>query len=328
MRCTVGEVIGVILAGGRGTRLYPVTTDGTPKSLAPLFGDETLLSMTRTRLEAVTDRHLLVTHRLTAARFRAHAPDLEQLIEPARHDTGPAVAHAVSTLYEQSPDSAVVISPADHVTDGGFTDAIAAAVTAALNRDAIVLIGVAPTRASTGYGYITPADSSSDGITPVIAFHEKPDRSTAQALIEAGALWNTGVLVAPVGTLYAAIQDSDLARFSEAVRSDPSAAYDAAPSISFDYAVLENYSDLWVLPTTATWDDVGAWDAFTRAPTADLLDTPGEHDHSVEDGITVISDGPGVSTLGVEDLVIIAWGDEVLVIDPDASQAVRDLAGH
>jgi len=328
MRCSVGEVVGVILAGGRGTRLYPVTADGTPKSLVPLFGDETLLSMTRTRLQATTDRQLLVTHRFTTGQFGAHAPDLDQLIEPARRDTGPAIAHAVSTLYAQDPNSAVVISPADHIADEAFTDAIAAAVVAATNRNAVVLIGVRPARASTGYGYITPAHSAGDGITPVSSFHEKPDRATAQALIDQGALWNTGVLVAPVDILHAAIQDSDLAGFSATVRSDPSAAYDAAPSISFDHAVLERYSALWVLPTTATWDDVGSWDAFARAPAADLLDTPGAPDHTIGDGVTVISDGPAVSTIGVDNLVIIAWGDEVLVIDPDASQAVRDLADH
>ncbi len=322
------EVVGVILAGGRGTRLYPVTADGTPKSLVPLFGDETLLSMTLTRLQATTDRQLLVTHRSTAAQFRTHASDLGQLVEPARRDTGPAVAHAVSALYERDPNSAVVITPADHVADEAFTDAIAAAVTAATERDAIVLIGVIPARASTGYGYITPAHSAGDRIAPVSGFHEKPDRPTAQTLIDQGALWNTGVLVAPVDTLLGAIHDSSLAGFSAAVRSDPSAAYDAAPSISFDYAVLESYPDLWVLPTTATWDDVGSWDAFTRAPAADLLDTPGAPDHSIEDGITVISDGPTVSTIGVDKLIIIAWGDEVLVIDPDASQTVRDLADH
>ena len=319
------EVTGVILAGGRGTRLHPVTSDGTPKALVQLFGERTLLSMTRDRLAGVTDRQLIVTHHAAAELYREHAPDTELLIEPARRDTGPAVAHAISTLHARDPDGVVVITPADHLADEDFTRALTTAITAATQRDAIVLMGITPTRTATGYGYIEPATSHTDGITGVTSFHEKPDRTTAQTLIEQGALWNTGVLVAPVEVLHAAVCDSPLGEFAAAVRADPSAAYAQAPSVSVDVAVLEKHDDLWVLATAADWDDVGSWDAFTRPPARELIESSGPTHLVAAEDVTVLSDGPAVAAVGVEDLMIVAWDDQVLVVDPAAAQRVRSL---
>ncbi|MDR9411797.1 MAG: sugar phosphate nucleotidyltransferase [Haloferacaceae archaeon] len=320
------EVIGVILAGGRGTRLHPVTAGGTPKALVPLFGDSTLLSMTHDRLARVTDRQMVVVHGSTAAQYREQGPQLDQLVEPLRRDTGPAVAHAATTVAAADPDATVVITPVDHLAGPRFTDALGQAVTAAHQHGAVVLVGVTPTRAATGYGYIQPEPSDDGGLTPVTSFHEKPDAQTAEALIARGALWNTGVVVAPVRTLQATIQDSQLAEFATAVRSAPAEAYREVAAVSFDVAVLEDRDDLWVLPVAAEWDDVGSWDAFSRAPARARLQAPGGAEPHAAEGVTVVSDGPTVSAVGVEDLVIVAWGDEVLVVAPEAAQEVRRLA--
>lgn len=320
------EVTGVVLAGGRGTRLHPVTADGTPKALVPLFGEQTLLSMTQDRLVAATDRQLIVTHRSTADRYREHAPDTELLVEPVRRDTGPAVAHAISTLYARDPEGTVVVTPADHLAGEAFTRALTTAVTAATQRGVIVLMGVTPTRTATGYGYIEPVAMDTDGITAVTSFHEKPDPATADALIQQGALWNTGVLVAPVRVLHAAIRDSALAGFAATVLADPTAAYAQVRSVSVDVAVLEGHDDLWVLPVAADWEDVGSWDAFARMPARDLIESSGPVDLVASEGVTVLSDGPTVAAVGVEDLIIVAWDGEVLVVDPAAAQRVRGLA--
>lgn len=319
------EVVGVILAGGRGTRLHPVTAGGTPKALIPLFGDATLLSMTLERMATVTDRQLLVTHRATAGLYRDRAPAIDQLIEPIRRDTGPAVAHAVTTVAAEDPDATVVITPADHLAGAAFTEALAEAAAAAQRHAAIVLVGVTPTRPATGYGYIRPSTPGGDAVVAVRGFHEKPDPATAATLIQQGALWNTGVVVAPVSVLRAAIQASPLAEFAAAVGSDPAGAYAGVRPVSFDVAVLETHDDLLVLPVAASWDDVGSWDAFARAPARDMLETPGIAHLDRAEGVTVVSDGPTVAAVGVEDLIIVAWEDEVLVVAPDAAQDVRGL---
>jgi mannose-1-phosphate guanylyltransferase/mannose-6-phosphate isomerase len=343
-------IVPVLLAGGAGTRLWPVSRDALPKQFLPLVGDrssyqETLL---RVRDEALFAPPIVVTN----ADFRFFARrqaeelgiDATVAIEPVRRDSGPAVAAAALLARRREPDAVVLALAADHVILDveAFRDACRAGYEAA-QAGRIVTFGIKPVEPKTSYGYIRRgAQATPKDVFQVEAFVEKPDAATAARYVAEGYLWNSGNFLFRADVLL-----DELRRFEPAMvsaveasieaakddigflRLDP-AAFAAAPQKSIDYAVMEKTDRMAVVEGRFRWSDIGSWDAiFDIAP----HDAAGNAIHGA--GIAVDTqncvihgDDKLVAVLGVENLVVVSTADAVLVLPRERAQDVRELVNR
>ena len=281
-------LVSCVLAGGIGTRLYPLTSEERPKPLLslPVDGegvqaagvteetesdDPTLLSRTLERLTVADDRYVLAGESL-AGPIGDAVPDVELLVEPAAKDTGPALVYAAWRLRALVGECVLVSVPCDHVVGdvAAYQRAIERAASLAIDTDGLVALGVDPTRPATGYGYVVPegGERSSFGeawAAPVARFHEKPDRETAADLIDRGARWNAGIFAWAPDALLREARDSPLSRLVTALeRGDPAGGFDDVEPISIDRAVMERTDRAYLTPLQSPWADVGTWDAVGR----------------------------------------------------------------
>lgn len=345
----MAKIIPVILSGGTGTRLWPLSRQSYPKQLLPLAGERTMLqeAVLRARDPALFGAPLIIAnteHRFVIAeQLRAvGADDAGILLEPVGRNTAPAVAVAALRAVAADPDARILVMPSDHViTDGpGFAAAIRSAASAA-STGALVLFGILPDRPETGYGYIRPgaALGPDAAVRKVDAFVEKPDLDTADRYLAEGYLWNSGIFLLPAGkvleslaqfapkvlegareALATATADLDFTRLGEE-------AFAATPSISIDRAVMERTDRAAVLPVDFGWSDAGTWSGLWA-----LTDHDDAGNVAIGDVVAVDttnsylrSEGPVVTTLGVSDLVVVATLDAVLVAAKGADQKVSDL---
>lgn len=330
----------VILAGGSGTRLWPMSRRARAKQFLPLLTDRSMIAET---LDRVTGPGfgdpLIVGGAAQADALAETAPaNATLLLEPAARNTAPAIALAALHV---APETPLLIMPSDHVI--ADTAAFEAAVenAAALARDGwLVTFGIAPTGPETGYGYIKRGAPIGDTGYRVDRFVEKPDRETAQRFIDAGGYdWNGGIflftaaayleaLEAHAPDIIAAARAAMDAAQADGNRIAPDfAAFQRAPSISIDYAVMEKAARVATVPASMGWSDIGSWDALY-----DLLEGD-DAGNALSPGTIAIdtcdtllrSDGPFVAAIGVSDLLVIASGDAVLVMPRGQSQRVKEV---
>jgi mannose-1-phosphate guanylyltransferase/mannose-6-phosphate isomerase len=339
----------VVLAGGAGTRLWPVSRDSLPKQFQRLVGP---LSTYQQTLKRVADpsrfgRPVVMTN--AELRFFAEnqASDVGAavtvLLEPERRNSAPALAAAAAFVAASDPGALVLALAADHVIldDAAFLAAVDAAATVAAAGD-IVTFGMAPTYPATGYGYIRPGAAIGEtGARRVAAFAEKPDAATAARYLAEGCLWNSGnflfradVLLAELDRFAPGVADAARAAAAGAktdsalgfVRLD-AASFRAAPVISIDYAVMEKTERIAVVPASFGWSDVGSWEAIYDLGGTDeagnVLDGPVEAVETA--GSLIRSDGPVVGVIGLDDVVVVASADAVLVTRRSLSGEVKTL---
>ena len=337
----------VLLSGGSGTRLWPLSREAYPKQFLPLAGDATMLQATWQRVAALADAAPIVVagedHRfLVAEQLRQiGAPTPAILLEPTGRNTAPAIAGAALQAMAGGDDPLLLVLPSDHVVrnDAAFRAAVAAAMPAA-EAGRLVTFGIVPDAPETGFGYIQAAPG--DGVRPVLRFVEKPDAATAQAYLEAGGYyWNSGMfllrasryldelqrfrpdIVAAVRAAFAAAaRDGDFIRLDKA-------AFAACPSDSIDYAVMEKTDAAAVLPVDIGWNDVGSWSALWDVSEQDA-------DGNAHHGDVVSIDSRNsfayarrlVALVGVDDLVVVETDDAVLVARKDKVQQVKDVVAR
>ncbi len=343
-----GRVRPVILAGGSGSRLWPMSTPAKPKHLLPLIGDSSLFEHTLERFDA-RDRFgapIVVANHAQAAdliRLLGHIDDATLILEPMKRDSAPAIALAALVADR---DDLLLMSPSDHhIADLPAFHAAIETGRAAAEAGDIVTFGIEPDRPATGYGYIAAETGASNmkngGVRRVERFIEKPEAAHAQALLDAGGhYWNAGIFLARAATWLDAIE-----RHVPDIVSAARASLDAAdregrtirpaseefarsPSQSIDYAVMEKESAVSVVPVSMGWSDIGSWQALFDAAIRDDGDNSIGVGHVAFDsaGTLIRSSGPRVAAIGVEGLVIIATKDAVLVVPRDQSQRVREAA--
>ena len=313
-------LVAVVLAGGTGTRLYPAARPDRPKPFLALGDDRSLLARTVERA-AFADAVVVSTRPAYADEVPEHAPDAEVLVEPTPKDTGPALVHAASKLGRAYDDPVLLCLPSDHRVAGDFEAAARRATTLAVETGDLVTIGVEPDRPATGFGYVLPGEPIEPPGRRVARFVEKPDAGRAAGLLEAGALWNAGMFAWTPAALLREARTSSLGPLVEALKAgDAAAGFEAVDPVSIDRAVLERSDRVAVVPASFDWDDLGTWDAVGRAADAPLADAL-ELDAS---GNVVASDDAHVTLIGVDGLVVAAYGDRVLVAPRAAAERVRE----
>jgi mannose-1-phosphate guanylyltransferase/mannose-1-phosphate guanylyltransferase/mannose-6-phosphate isomerase len=345
----------VILSGGSGTRLWPVSRQLYPKQLLPLIGDNSMLADTALRVGdraqfgpptviCNEEHRFLVAEELRAASERTGQGGGRILLEPTGRNTAPAAAAAAVHLAAQDPDALMLLLPSDHVISDvdAFIDAVDQAAAAA-GEGWLVTFGMTPTRAETGYGYIRQAEALDglDGCRRVAEFVEKPDRATAERyLADGGYAWNSGMFLLPVRTLLAEmerLQPDALAAARGAIeraREDldflrlDTDAFQAAPSISIDNAVMEHTERAAVVPAEIGWSDVGSWASLWEIAEKDGDGNAVSGDVVTQDARNCVlrSDQHLLAAIGVEDLVVVAQDDAVLVVPRDRAQDVGAFA--
>jgi mannose-1-phosphate guanylyltransferase/mannose-1-phosphate guanylyltransferase/mannose-6-phosphate isomerase len=336
----------VILCGGSGTRLWPVSRKALPKPFLPLLGEETLFEQALRRV-AGDDRFAApmvvagAEHADLVAAQICQIPGARLVIEPQARNTAPAIALAAALL----PDDAVMlVCPSDHhIADNAAFRAAALAAAALAREDYLVSFGIAADRPETGYGYLRRGEPLAGGYA-IREFVEKPDRERAEAYLASGEYdWNGGIFAFRAGHLLSelAAHRPDMARLvAEAVagghadgaRFHPAAVpFVAIAGESIDYAVMENTVRAAMVPADMGWSDIGNWAAL-----ADALAGEADAQGNVRQGsvdlvdcrnVYARTDGPRISALGVDGLCIIVSQGEVLVTTRDGAQAVGKLPG-
>ena len=337
------EVVPVILSGGSGTRLWPVSRTGRPKQLLSLTAEETMLQLTAQRTVGRPGfaPPMVVANAAHAAMIEAQLAEVEAgharvILEPVGRNTAAAIAAAALSLGR---DEAMLIMPSDHVIRD--LDAFHAAIARALPLVAdgwLVTFGITPDGPETGYGYIKRGEALADGVARVARFVEKPDASIAAGYIaEGGYSWNGGIFLFGAGAyldalgehapaILAAVERAMAAARTEGDRIYP-AEHDfaAAPAQAVDYAVMEKAERVAVVPVEMGWSDVGSWDALHAISAMD--DDGNAHHGEVvaidTEGCLIRTDGPLVAAVGVRDLIVIATQDAVLVLPRGSSQEVK-----
>lgn len=343
----------VILCGGAGTRLWPVSREAMPKPFMRVRGDESLLQATYQRACALPGvQHITVVTNVQYSYKAAeelsglkNSVTTSFLLEPQARNTAAAIALAALVLQTQHGDKAVMlVLPADHLIDknAAFVHAVTQAVALA-QQEKLVLFGITPTHAETGFGYIelhTDDQPESVQAQQVKRFVEKPSAALAEEYLRAGHyVWNSGMFCFTVGTLLQALQQHapEVVNAARAVltASPPnsnamtfdSASFAQLPSISLDYAVMEKAENIAVVPCDIGWSDIGSWKAVAEAVSADSAGNSVQGPALLLDASRtyVQSTHRLVAAVGVDNLVIIDTDDALLVAHKDASQRVKDV---
>jgi mannose-1-phosphate guanylyltransferase/mannose-6-phosphate isomerase len=328
------RIIPLIMCGGAGTRLWPSSREGRPKQFLPLFGPRSTFQDTVIRVSdaGLFDRPIVITS--AAYRFMVREQlaeiglDADILLEPARRDSGPAIAAGAAFAQARDEEAVVLALAADHVVRDvpAFVAACRAGLAVA-DAGHIVTFGVQPERPATEYGYISPGQVLSGEVKSVAKFVEKPDLQTATGYIEAGYLWNSGNFMFRAGMLldeYRRVDSDSVETITSAVAKAgrdlgfftlDADAFGKAKSISVDYAVMEKTTKAAVVPVSCGWSDVGSWLAVWELSDKDAQGNAAQGVAVFEDSrnCNVASDGPVVALEGVDDLVVVATHDAVLV---------------
>jgi len=346
----------VIMAGGGGTRLWPVSRKETPKQLLPLLGKETMFQSTVARLEKIfpPERILIVTVEEQAREMREQVPSIPNenyLIEPAPRGTASVVALAAAVIKRRDPQAVMAIQTADHhIRNQDLFQYLLRTAFDVAEKEYLVTLGITPTFPSTGYGYIQQGEAlNGDYKYPVYAvrrFIEKPDEETAHQLLRSGDhSWNSGMFVWHVDHILAEIE-RQMPELFNAVNEIASAWdtpqkndvvkklwYDLK-SQTVDYGIMEKAERVAVLPAGGLgWSDVGAWDSLFEVLLPDMngnvsvntqhlpLDTHNTLVYSIDEQRLVV-------TIGMDDVVVVDAGDVLMVCKTDQSQKVRDIVEH
>lgn len=337
----------LIMAGGIGSRFWPKSRTSFPKQFIDILGvGKSLLQLTAVRFSKnYLQEHIFVlTNAAYAPIVKEQLPEIPEgniLLEPSRNNTAPCIAYAGYKILQQDPNAVIVVVPSDHVIlkEDVFLEKIALAVNFAEANDAIVTLGITPTRPDTGYGYIHYATENQNGIHPVLAFMEKPARELAeQYLADGNYLWNAGMFIWKAQTLkdafvkYApeihALFDSGRACYNTAEETKFIAEnYPKTPNISIDYAVLEKADNVYTIPADIGWSDLGTWASLHEVAEKDQANNTVSGDRvALRDTGDCIINLPKEKVAvirGLQNYIVVDDGAALLIYPKDQEQAIK-----
>ena len=335
----------VVLCGGSGTRLWPSSRADRPKQFLKFWGGHSTFQETLLRVADLGgESPVIVTGEAMLGFVQEQAAELgieiTVLVEPAARDSAPAVAAAAAYVEARDPDGVILMLAADHhVTDvAGFTSSARIAAQSA-GRGWITTFGIRPTYPATGFGYIQPGAPLMEGVFAVARFVEKPDQQTAEGYISEGYFWNSGNFAFKASVLMGEFEAFEPAIATAArgavASSRPDGpvirlgvdAFNAAPKISLDYAVMERTKLAAVAPASFDWSDLGAWDAIWEASYRDehVVVQHGDVVVSEATNTLVRTSGAHVAVLGASDLIVVVENDAVLIATRDRAQEVKGV---
>lgn len=344
-------VTAVIMAGGRGERFWPRSRIKLPKQLLNITGEETMIQQTVNRLKGLVDidNVYIVTNEDYVQIISQQLPEIKTgniLVEPMSRNTAACIGISALQIEQKDPDSVMVVIPSDHLIRKSekFKSTIKSAIEMANEGPNIVTIGVIPTYAETGYGYINIGEEAdlinNHKVFKVKKFVEKPDKKTAQQYIDNGSyFWNSGMIVLKVSTLLESIQKympglhQALENIREAMDTEEEdkvlfEEYSKLESISIDYGILEKTNPIYVIPADFGWDDVGAWTSLDR------IHEPDENGNVVQGNVLsldtkkCIIQGTGnklIAIMGLENVIAVDTPDVTLICSKDKAQNIKEL---
>ncbi len=336
----------VILAGGSGTRFWPKSRETRPKQLLSLSGSASLLRQTVDRIRPLVphERILIVAGTALEDGVREALPELPSenlILEPVGRNTAPAIGLGALILRRRNPDAVMAVLPADHVVqkEAELLRVLQRAAEIVRDHPFLVTLGIQPTRAETGYGYIEQGALVEPGAYRVQCFTEKPDTRTAEAFLRTGRFsWNSGMFVWKASDILAAMQahcpetHRDLQKIDGALGTQDEAqvlrqVYEEMPAESIDYAVMEKARDIVVIPVDLGWSDVGSWRALEEVLPQDAQGNTlrGQTVLRNTSNSIVVGEKRLIAAVGVNDLIVVETDDAVLVCHKDKAQEVRQV---
>ncbi|MFR8869030.1 MAG: mannose-1-phosphate guanylyltransferase [Paraclostridium sordellii] len=342
------KIYNVIMAGGGGTRFWPLSRQEHPKQLLNLSGEDALINETINRINSLSYKEnlFIVTNEKQIDLLREIVGDMCEykniLVEPSARNTAAAIGYAAFNIMKKHGDGVMCVYPADHYikNEVEFSNILNKAIKVAKENEKLVTVGIDPTFPSTGYGYISfDKQSSNDNIAyDVIEFVEKPNYDTAKKYIELGKyVWNSGIFVWKVSKIledfkrYLPKLYYKLEQLSQFIGTDKEEEikkiYPTIPSISIDYGIMERSNDVVVVPGDFGWNDVGSWDVLGAIyPTdEDGNIKRGENITIDTEDCIVYSDDKLISTVGVKGLIVVSTNDAVMVCRKDKAQDVKKI---
>jgi mannose-1-phosphate guanylyltransferase len=342
---TVGAIFPVIMAGGSGTRFWPLSRKARPKQFLPLTGAKTMIAETFDRMQGLaplSDSFVVcgALHAAPAARLLKGLPKGNVLVEPEARNTAPAIALACAHVAHRNPEGVMVVMPSDqHVADPrAFRLALRAAIDVAKSGQ-IVTLGIKPTRPETGYGYIQVGAAIQAPASKVARFVEKPDVETAKRYLASGDyLWNAGIFVFRADVMLAAFAElmPELSKALDGLRPTIGGKkygpalkkfFPKMPATSIDYGIAEKAKNIAVVRADCGWSDVGSFSALPELRELDSQGNVVEGNAFVIDTMrsVVLAGKRPLAVVGMKDVVVIDAGDAVLVLPKDKAQDVRKV---
>jgi len=338
-----------IMAGGVGSRFWPASREHMPKQFLDILGvGKSLIRLTYERFASIIppENILVVTNKLYEDLVQEHIPEIPKiniLTEPSRNNTAPCVAYTALRLQAIDPEATFVIAPSDHVIlkEEAFLDKIQQSLSYAAKDNVIITLGIQPTRPDTGYGYIETTDIKQEEFIKVKQFREKPNVETAQGYLDAGGYyWNAGIFIWSVSTILKSYKDNasdiydiltqDLSKYNtteEQAYIDK--VYPTTPSISVDYAILENADNVYTLPADIGWSDLGTWNALHAYKDKDDSGSVVIGDNTMlldSKNCIVRSDAKKLVVIkNLENYIVIDESDVLLIYPKDEEQKIKQL---
>ena len=351
----------VIMAGGVGSRLWPVSRNNNPKQFHDLLGTgQTLIQSTYERLAEIVPKEniLVVTNSIYALLVAQQLPELPEeniILEPLSRNTAPCLAYATVKIRKRNPNAQIIVSPSDHLIKESerFQSNILTALQATENQDIFITLGVKPTRAETGFGYIQylkeekslrELKQTPPSYYKVKVFTEKPSAEMARQFIKSGDfVWNTGIFVAKVSTLWQAYADylpeihenfDDL----DAILDTPdefehiTRIYPNCKNVSIDYGIFEKASNVFVIRSVFSWNDLGYWTSiynqlpkdffknYTSGNNVLIINSSGNYIHVPENKLAVVK--------GIKNMILIDTGDVLLICPRSEEQSIREIVNE
>ena len=339
-----------IMAGGVGSRFWPGSREARPKQFLDILGiGKTLLQLTYERNLALcpAENMLIVTNKMYRELVLQQLPDLKSeqvLCEPSRNNTAPCLAYTAYKLRKQNPNAVMLVAASDHLIldDAEYVKRVTMATDFAATNDALMTLGLTPSRPDTGYGYIRfAAQATKNGVHKVMQFTEKPTLETAQKMVDSGEyVWNSGMFVWQVGSFIAQLETlaPDIAAIFQGIEGQLNTAteqdaidewYPKTRSISVDFAIMEKASNVFTVPSDFGWSDLGTWNSLhveaqkdeydnaVQTNNAHLYDTANNLIRAPKDKLVIIK--------GLEGFIVVDEDDVLLICPKDREQEIKQI---